>query len=193
LTRVREHHISWLCAPLASSEHCTLLDTGDGHSFHGVVVVPLGDDPGHIDYTVVVDSQWWPLLVESTITTPSGVRTIELRTRDDGGWELDGTRATDLEGCADVDLGWSPATNTIPIRRLDLEIGASASITAAWIRFPDLDVVRNEQRYTRLAQDRWRYQAEEYEFELSVDVATGFVLAYGDDLWQASATSWARN
>jgi hypothetical protein len=193
LTRLREFDITWHCAQLASSEHCTLIEADDGYNFHGVVVVPLADVPCHIEYSVIVDSRWLPLKVESTITTPSRIQTIDLRRRVPGRWELDGVWASHLEGCDDVDLGWSPATNTIPIRRLDLSIGESASITAAWTRFPELDVVRNVQRYTRLANDRWRYQAGEYEFDLTVDGATGLVLNYGDDMWQASATSGIRH
>ena len=96
--------------------------------------------------------------------------------------------APHLQGCDDVDLGWTPATNTVPIRRMALGIGESREITAAWIRFPELDVVRNVQKYARLDVDRWRYQAGEYDFELVTDAATGLVLAYGDDLWRASAT-----
>jgi hypothetical protein len=42
-----------------------------------------------------------------------------------------------------------------------------------------------------LATNHWLYQAGAYEFELVVDVATGLVLEYGDDLWRASAFSGA--
>lgn len=191
MTAFRQYDISWHCAQLASAEYCTLIESDVGYDFRGVAVLPRSGEPCRIEYLVSVDVRWNPLVVESTITTPSRIRTIELRRRDAGEWELDGDPATHLEDCGDVDLGWSPATNTIPIRRLDLDVGASASITAAWIRFPDLDVVRNVQRYTRLAEDSWRYAAGEYEFDLTVDATTGLILAYGDDLWQASATSRA--
>ena len=92
-------------------------------------------------------------------------------------------------GCDDIDLGWTPATNTIPIRRLGLELGETSTITAAWVRFPELDVVCNRQRYTRLTNSRWRYESGDYDVELVADGASGLVLAYGDDLWQASAIS----
>ena len=32
----------------------------------------------------------------------------------------------------------TPATNTLPIRRLNLQIGGSKSVIAAWVKFPDL-------------------------------------------------------
>ena len=98
--------------------------------------------------------------------------------------------ASHLDGCHDVDLGWTPATNTVPIRRLGLEVGETASITAAWVRFPELDVVASEQRYTRLGNDRWQYRSGDYDYELVTDETTGLVLSYGDDLWRAVATSF---
>ena len=59
----------------------------------------------------------------------------------------------------------------------------------AWIRFPELDVVTNQQHYTRMASNRWRYRSGEFDFELVTDVRSGLVLEYGDDLWRAVARS----
>lgn len=75
-----------------------------------------------------------------------------------------------LRGCEDVDLMVTPITNTLPIRRLQLKIGQSAEVTAAWIRFPELRVQRLSQRYTRLARDRYHYQSDTgFSTELVVD------------------------
>ena len=105
---------------------------------------------------------------------------------------VNGGPAPHLDGCRDVDLGWTPATNTIPIRRLGLKAGQTATISAAWVRFPELDVVNNVQRYTRLANDCWQYSSGDYEFELATDAVTGLVLSYGDDLWRAAATAFGQ-
>ena len=37
-----------------------------------------------------------------------------------GSWTIDGQAARSLKGCSDIDLGCSPSTNTLPIRRLGL-------------------------------------------------------------------------
>ena len=58
-----------------------------------------------------------------------------------GAWTLNGAAARGLKGCTDVDLGCSPSTNTLQIRRLRLAVGAEDTIKAAWVRFPELDVV----------------------------------------------------
>jgi uncharacterized protein len=70
---------------------------------------------------------------------------------------------------------------------LDPPVGDAETIRAAWIRFPELEVVVSRQRYTRLADDCWRYQSGQYDVALTTDVASGLVLAYGDDLWRAAA------
>jgi hypothetical protein len=68
-----------------------------------------------------------------------------------------------------VDLGCSPATNTLPIRRLRLAVGATQAIRAAWVRFPELTVVRAEQSYSRLDEFTYRYASGEFQAELTVD------------------------
>ena len=191
MTRDRiEHHILWHCSLLSSSEHAVLAESEDGYRLQGVAVLPLGELPCHIDYSVTVDRQWRPGQARATITTPSGTREIVLRSQHGAGWEVNGELMARLDGCPDVDFGWTPATNTVPIRRLGLEVGEAASITAAWVRFPELDVVASEQRYRRLAIDRWQYTSGEYDYQLVIDPDTGLVLSYGDDLWRAAATAF---
>jgi uncharacterized protein len=190
MTRDRiEHHILWHCPLLSSSEHAVLTGSQDGYRLQGVAVLPLGELPCHLDYAVAVDRQWRPSQARASITTPSGSREIVLRSHHGAGWEVDGELRSGLDGCLDVDFGWTPATNTVPIRRLGLDVGETASITAAWVRFPELDVVASEQRYRRLATDRWQYTSGEYDYQLVTDPGTGLVLAYGDDLWRAAATA----
>lgn len=85
-----------------------------------------------------------------------------------------------LDGLRDVDLGFTPATNTLPMRRLALEVGESAEVDAVWVRFPELEVARLPQRYTRLEGMRYRYESAGGAFlaELEVD-ANGLVIRYG--------------
>ena len=86
-----------------------------------------------------------------------------------------------------VDLGFSPSTNLLPIRRLRLAVGATAPIRAAWVRFPELTTEVLEQTYTRLATDRYLCQsvAGRFRRELTVDT-TGLVLDC-PGLWIAEA------
>ena len=74
-----------------------------------------------------------------------------------GRWgEMNGDHRHDLAGCTDVDLAVTPFTNSIPIRRLKLDVGASADVVAATIDVDALGVVPVRQRYERLTARRFR-------------------------------------
>ena len=84
----------------------------------------------------------------------------------------------DIQGCDDVDLSVTPATNTLPIRRLNLEVGSSVSVIAAWVKFPELTVEPLSQRYTRLRKDSYRYESNTgSSAQIAVD-DLGLVTAY---------------
>ncbi len=99
------------------------------------------------------------------------------------GWTVSGTPRPDLAGCVDLDLSITPSTNTLPIRRLGLEVGDGLEVTAAWVRFPELRVEPLRQRYTRLDATRYRYESLDsgYSAVLETD-ADGLVVAY-PGLW----------
>ena len=67
-------------------------------------------------------------------------------------WSSTGKELKNIKGCELVDLALTPATNTLPIRQLKLEIGSSKSVIAAWVKFPELIVAPLRQRYTRLSE-----------------------------------------
>jgi hypothetical protein len=113
-------------------------------------------------------------------------RTIALERDAKGNWTVDGKAVRALKGCTDVDLGCSPSTNTLPIRRLSLGMGASKTIQAAWVRFPELATVKAAQTYTRLDEFTYRYKSGTFEAELTVD-DDGLVAAYAD--WQRTGVA----
>lgn len=72
----------------------------------------------------------------------------------------------------------TPATKTLPIGRLDLGIGESASIIAASIKFPELEIQPLSQRYTRTAKNTYRYESNTgFSAEIRVD-EFGLVIDY---------------
>jgi hypothetical protein len=85
-----------------------------------------------------------------------------------------------LYGAFDVDLGGSPLTNTLPIRRLDLaraENGVAHRLSVAWVLLPSLEVVQADQIYTSLGPGKIRYAGETFSADLVID-DDGFVIDY---------------
>ena len=74
-----------------------------------------------------------------------------------GRWgEINGAHRTELDGCTDVDLHVTPFTATIPIRRLQLEVGHAAEVKAATIDVDTLGVVPVDLRYEHVAPQQFR-------------------------------------
>jgi hypothetical protein len=114
-----------------------------------------------VHYTVLVDPAWGTRSARVTGWSPSGERTVTIESADDGGWLVDSVPVPGLAGCRDVDLETSVVTNTAPVHRLDLPVGAAAQAPAVFVR-ADLSVERLDQRYAR-AGDEGAGQAYDYE------------------------------
>jgi len=99
-----------------------------------------------------------------------------------GRWgEINGAHRHDLAGCTDIDLPVTPFTNSVPIRRLGLDVGDDAEVIAAMVDVETLGVVPVRQRYRRLTARRFEYANldSDYTAELDVD-EYGLVHDYPD-------------
>ncbi|HVN12514.1 MAG TPA: putative glycolipid-binding domain-containing protein [Kineosporiaceae bacterium] len=161
-----------------TDEHCTLSVRDAGLSLVGTVLGAEGGQPVRVEYRVLADGAGATTAVHVRDLRGFAQRTLTLARTAKGAWTVDGTPSPALRGCIDVDLGCSPSTNTLPIRRLRLGLGGSATIQAAWVRFPELTVHKTPQTYTRLDEFTYRYASGTFETELVVD-DDGVVAHYG--------------
>jgi hypothetical protein len=132
---------------------------------------------GRFSYEIVCERDWTFRTLHLEAAT--GERALDLESDGAGQWTVDGERRSDLEECIDIDLSGSPFTNSLPIRRLDLAIDDEADLVMAHVDFEELTVLPDDQRYTRLDEDLYRYESLDSDFvrELTVDAA-GFVVEY---------------
>jgi uncharacterized protein len=175
------------------TERCTLLAGGRPSATWILDGNVLGTSPGEpidVRYSVSCHEDWTTSEVVVTAIIGTRVVGVELA-RDKGHWYIDADRSLELGEGADVDLGFTPSTNTLPIRRLGLDVGASAEILTAWVRFPELTVEPFPQRYTRLAERRYLYESLTSDFRAELDVDDlGLVNRY-PGLWERVAEAGA--
>jgi hypothetical protein len=75
-----------------------------------------------------------------------------------GRWgEVNGAHRPDLDGCTDIDLACTPFTQTLPIRRLQLDVGDAAEVRTASIDVDTLGVVPVTQRLRRVQRRRFEF------------------------------------
>ncbi len=162
-----------------AEEQCTVTVRDSGLSLVGTVLAAEAGVPVRIEYRVLTDAVGMTTAVHVRDLRGFEQRTLDLVRDRKGAWTQRGTPARALRGCSDVDLGCSPSTNTLPIRRLRLGVGAAQTIQAAWVRFPELTVEKAPQTYTRLDEFTYRYASGTFEAELTVD-DEGIVTDYAE-------------
>jgi hypothetical protein len=157
-----------------------------GFEFNGLILQADRDVPYAVRYRLRLDQDWRSREIEIEVEN-EGRHRLSLASDGGGHWAQDGKTRLELEGCLDLDVEWSPSTNTLPIRRLALAVGETQAVTAVWIRLPSLELQRLDQSYERLDQHGYRYRAGGFVADLTVD-DDGLVLQYGAS-WRAVATS----
>lgn len=132
-------------------------------------------------YTLIVDKGWRTLELRIMVEQAPGSMTAHhLLASGDGSWtDADSNPIPELDGCIDVDISWSPMTNTLPVRRLDMQAGEPADIRVVYISLPELRVRPMAQTYRRVDASTIRYESETRSVvrDLRVD-DEGYVVEY---------------
>ena len=179
MAHVLRRAVVWLALEDPGAEHVILRQRPDGYRVQSRMVGVYEGRPARASYRLELDAGWRVQRLVATWFAPDSTHRLRLQRDAAGAWrDQDGPRP-DLAGCVDVDLVWTPLTNTLPIRRLGLATGEHSDIAVAYITPPALTVAPHKQRYTRLGPDRWRFDTLDSDFtaELTVD-AQRLVLDY---------------
>lgn len=169
----------WRRLDSPSLEHF-LLEPGFTPTLRGTVVLELDSRSTVVQYWIET-ANWKTRRVTVALHHGTLERRLELRVDDEQRWWQGAEELTGLRGLYDIDLSVTPATNTLPLQRLELSVGESREVTAAWVKFPALRLEPLPQRYTRLGENRYRYESgdafADFSAELTVDDA-GLVTEY---------------
>lgn len=123
--------------------------------------IGLDPVPYRLDYTLDASDNFVTRALDLRACGEDWERTLALRHDGQGYWEATvsasslpaATLSVDgLSEARDCDLGLSPLTNLMPLRRLGLlSHTTTASIVVAWVSVPDLELQPYRQRYERIA------------------------------------------
>lgn len=151
-------------------------------------------EPYSCQYTLATDERWATLSLEIQTEGAGWARSLRLTrksTRDE--WKVRASETGSLAGspaggeyperivdALDVDIAFSPLTNTLPIRRLDLlkqPVGSEFELNVAFVELPSLAVINNTQRYAVAGAGQIGYRSGDYRVRIAVD-SEGFVTDY---------------
>jgi len=115
-----------------------------------------------------------------------GVETIAIviARATDGHWLLNDEPVRGVEDCFHVDFGFTPSTNLAQLRRAALANGETAEVPVAWLDVPPGMLTRLEQRYRRVSETSYDYDAPRFAYHAVLEVTpAGFVRRY-PELWE---------
>lgn len=135
--------------------------------------------PCRLDYDIRCNERWETTSGKVTGWVGRDEVRMDVAVEREGSWRSNGVEVTAVRGAIDLDLNFSPSTNLLPIRRLNLAVGQEAKVRAAWLRFPSFVFEPLEQTYERIAATTYRYASAGGRFtaDLTVDDA-GLVTLY---------------
>lgn len=154
----------------------------DGWRLTGRADVRFAEGPTTFRFRIDCTPRWDVRSAEITLKAESQVRRCFIESNGRHEWRVGGIRNRSLDGCTDFDLAATPATNLLALRRLALAVGETAEILTAWVLFPDIEVQAVRQRYTRLADRHYKFEALNNGFTSEFDVDEALmVTTYGTD------------
>jgi hypothetical protein len=176
--------VLWRRLDAPGHDACRLERHADGWRLHGTAVYREGGVVTRLDYDVVCDEAW--ITRRGSVRGWLGEREVDLvivRTAT-GVWSMNGMVATGLDGCLDLDLGFTPATNALQLRRVALAKGQAVDVPVAWLDVAGGTLTLLRQRYERRSETTYWYEAPRFDYAAALEVASsGFVRVY-PTLWE---------
>ncbi len=176
--------LMWTRTDVAGAEH-VMFDDSRGLVAHGVQIA-VDPVPYTCRYELHTDESWASTRFTATAEGAGWLRTLRME-RAAGRWRVTtaeqghldalepGIDDPDrLEDVLDIDLGGSPLTNTLPLKRLGF---TDLTVATAWVLPPSLAVVRARQKYTVLSENRVRCASDSFEADIEFD-EHGYVRDY---------------
>jgi uncharacterized protein len=156
---------------------------GDEWLFRGTILTMSHNAPAEAKYEIASDRSFKTKRANISLLDSNGERSLKIETQN-GRWFENGRENQAVKGAVDIDLGWSPSTNTLPIKRLKMEMGqTSGEFVAAWVRFPELTLQPLPQEYLRLAERQYRYSSRGGAFVAKLTVDNHDVVVDYEGFW----------
>ena len=181
-----ERQVMWSPWTGPGLEHLRLLQRQEDIVADGLILGVQEQMPFRVRHEIRCDLQWRVRAIQLSLLDGSS-HSLVFFTDGVGNWTTEsGEAIPSLKGCLDVDISATPFTNTLPVRRLALQPGSSATLSMVYVTIPQMHVEVTQQRYTCLeitsSGGRYLYESlvdgvSSFTAELPVD-QDGLVLDY---------------
>jgi uncharacterized protein len=174
----------WRRLDLPGRDTARLISTEAAHHLEGAAYFQDAGELVAITYVVTLARDWTTESAALRLMTRESRRRVRIVANRASPWTVHGRPMPAVSGCIDLDLAFTPATNLISIRRLALEVGQAADVTAAWFDFRAKTLAPLRQTYHRMSDREYAYSCPDLDFRAMLLVDDdGFVRRY-PPLWE---------
>lgn len=183
--------VLWRRIDIEGMDACSFERSDGGYLISGAALFQAHRGPAKIEYWVFCNADWSSQSAYVSGWIGTAKKELALTRCQKGLWSTKDENIAGVDGLLDIDLGFTPATNTNALRRLKLEIGMEADTTAVWLDMEDWCFKPLRQIYRRLSETEFAYQSplHDYAAELVTD-EFGVIQSY-PQLWELISTSRA--
>jgi hypothetical protein len=182
---LRARTIIWHRLDTPGHESARVFLTKSRWTLTGTAVFVHDRQPCRLNYQLKCDSQWQTVAAKIAGWVGDQVIGVDISVDSDHYWRLNNEQCADVTGCIDLDLNFSPLTNTLPIRRLNLVVGQVANVRAAWLRFPSFKLESLEQIYRRVKSSKYRHESAGGSFVADFEVDQAGLVTHYPNFWRA--------
>jgi uncharacterized protein len=177
------HRILWQRLDRPGHDACRFTPTDTGWCITGAAVYDHDGEASTLAYRLDCDGQW--VSERALVTGWIGALPVSILLERQVGdrWQVNGVADDRLTGLKDVDLGFTPASNTNALRRLALAKGERAVTTAVWLDEDDWSLKPLPQIYHRLGDAAYVYASPTHGYSATLGVDAFAAVTDYPGLW----------
>mgnify|MGYP003576312057 CR=1 FL=1 len=182
-----ERTVIWKRLDVPGMDACQFHSASEGWEIHGTAIFIADGSPARLTYDIACDNDWSTRA--ASVSGWIGAKNISLALERSGaaGWQLNGTPMNGVSALLDIDLGFTPATNTNAIRRLDLQPGREVETIALWLDTSDWTFKPLRQLYRRKSAKVLGYASPLHGFTADISIDSFGVVVDYPGLWIVAA------
>lgn len=177
--------VLWRRIDLEGMDACFFDRSVDGYLISGTALYHERGKIAKFEYEVHCDALWSSMSAQVNGWIGSDRKSFKLSRDPEGHWIIDGEMIFDLDGLLDIDLGFTPATNTNAIKRLGLEVGREVETTAVWLDTDEWNFKPLSQVYKRLSETEFAYSSPAHNYSAKLVTDQFGIIQNDPELWTA--------
>jgi hypothetical protein len=165
-----QFNILWTGKEYYSLENCLADITPSGVDINSVIVGKHGSIIYRVEYHIKTNPDWETQFIQISSRHSNRELKYRLHKYSKDKWIADGQTIMLFDGCIDADIALTPFTNSLPIKRLKLDLDQTEQVRVIYFDLLAQEVRAVDQQYTRIDERKYHYENIPNDFAADITV-----------------------